>query len=106
MDAVKAYATGELTKAFESIGISAEDAWKSTVSAAKWALNYMIGFGTIAHRTIIAGFQLLPGAIGDAFYSAANLALTAIEKLVNGAIKGIALKDSPDPLSLGQLCTD
>ena len=91
MDAVKAYATGELTKAFESIGISAEDAWKSTVSAAKWALNYMIGFGTIAHRTIIAGFQLLPGAIGDAFYSAANLALTAIEKLVNGAIKGIAL---------------
>lgn len=91
MDAVKAYATGELTKAFESIGISAEDAWKSTVSAAKWALNYMIGFGTIAHRTIIAGFQLLPGAIGEAFYTTVNIALTAMEKLVNGAIKGIAM---------------
>ena len=89
MQTVKAYLEGELIKGFEAFGVTTNDVWNKTVNATKWALNYMIGAGTFAVRSLIAGFQTLPAALGDAFYSAVNLAIGAIEVLVNRALKGI-----------------
>lgn len=109
MDAVKSYATGELTKAFEEIGISAEDAWGKTMSAAKTALDFLIGYGTIAHRMVIASFQTLPGALGDIFYSGVNLAIAAINKLIEKSVQAVnffsrqANKILPDGMQVGEL---
>ena len=109
MDAVKSYATGELTKAFEAIGISAEDAWGKTMSAAKTALDFLIGYGTIAHRMVIASFQTLPGALGDIFYSGVNLAIAAINKLIEKSVQAVnffsrqANKILPDGMQVGEL---
>ena len=89
MQTVKSYLEGELIKGFEAFGVTTNDVWNKTVNATKWALNYMIGAGTLAVRSLIAGFQTLPAALGDAFYSAVNLAIGAIEVLVNRALKGI-----------------
>lgn len=111
MDAVKAYATGELTKAFESIGISAEDAWGKTMYAAKTALDFLIGYGTLPHRMIIAAFQTFPAALGDIFYSGVNLAITAINKLVEKSVQAVnffarqANKILPDDMQIGGLET-
>lgn len=89
MDAVKAYAVGELTKAFEAVGISAAVAWATTKSAAKSALDFLIGYGTLPHRLIIAAFQTFPAALGDIFYSGVNLAITAINKLVEKSVQAV-----------------
>lgn len=91
MQTVKSYLEGELIKGFEAFGVTTNDVWNKTVNATKWALNYIIGAGTFTVRSLISAFKTLPAALGDAFYSATNLAVAAIETLINRAIKGIAV---------------
>ena len=111
MDAVKAYAVGELTKAFEAVGISAAVAWATTKSAAKSALDFLIGYGTLPHRMIIAAFQTFPAAMGDIFYSGVNLAITAINKLVEKSVQAVnffaqqANKILPADMQVGSIGT-
>lgn len=55
----------------------------------KGAIEGIIGGFVGAVYAIKAGWALLPAALGDAAYTAANLVIAATEFLINGAIKGI-----------------
>lgn len=88
-DAVKAYVEEKLVAAFEFFGVSSEDVWGKVVNAAKWAINWLIGAATLAPRALIAAFQTLPAGIADAFYSAVNLGIGAINGLLRKAAEAV-----------------
>jgi len=54
----------------------------NTVKEAKAIVGAFVG----AYEAVVATWKMLPSAFGDATISAANLALTGLEKLINGAI--------------------
>lgn len=88
-DAVKAYLTGAMVKAFEYFGINAEDVWKSVVNVAKWAINWIIGVVSLFSRVAIAAFSTIGPAIGDAFYSGVNLAIRGLNFLIRKTIDAV-----------------
>ncbi|WP_257554151.1 hypothetical protein [Sphingobium sp. CFD-2] len=88
-DAAKAYLSGQLTPAFTFFGTTAEEVWKQVVNATKWAVNWMIGVATLPARNLLAAFNTLPAGIGDAFYSSVNIAIKAINWLVEKGVGAI-----------------
>jgi len=88
-DAAKAYLEGALTQAFQYFGMSAEDVWNKIVEITKWAINRIIGITALAPRNLIALFSGLPSAIGDAFYSGVNIAIKALNWLLEKGIGAI-----------------
>ncbi|GLT00133.1 hypothetical protein GCM10007897_15170 [Sphingobium jiangsuense] len=88
-DAAKNFLETQLTKAFAFFGTTSKDVWKDVVNVTKWGVNWIIGATTVIPRLWIATFKLLPGAIGDAFYSGVNIAIDAINWLVRKGVEGI-----------------
>lgn len=82
-----------LYKAFEG-PISAVRGWLT--KALDWttefvgkAVGYLVGGFVGAFRAIGATWKMIPAVIGDATISAVNIALGAINGLINGGIKGL-----------------
>lgn len=97
-DVVRDYLTNTLTKAFAFFGTSTGDVWATVVEYARKATNLLIGIVTIAPRALITAFQVIPAALGDIFYSGTNLAIGAINGLVEKAvtiINGFAVTVNP-----------
>lgn len=59
------------------------------ITAAKIGINAVVGGFVGGFNALSAVWSTLPAVIGDAAISAANAALSAIAKMVNGAISGI-----------------
>lgn len=85
-DAVSSFVSGQLTAAFEAMGLSLDDVFKGIYEAGKFAFNGIVASAVVVPRAIIAGFQALPAAIGDVFVSGANMAIHAI----NGLLAAVA----------------
>lgn len=88
-DLAKNYLTGQLSEAFKYFGTTSEEVWAWVTDAAKTAINFLIGVGSLAPRAIIAAFQTMPAAIADVFYSAVNFGIRGINGLIERAVSGI-----------------
>lgn len=88
-DALKAYLEGQLGKALESFGLKTSDVWASVVKYTKLGINLMIGSALSLPVALHDVLQRIPAAFGDAFYSAANLAIAAVNWLVEKAAAGV-----------------
>lgn len=62
---------------------------KATVDSVKDPINFIIGGFVGAYNTIRKTWSMLPAAIGDAVYQAANSTLAGVESMVNGVIARI-----------------
>lgn len=88
-DVVSEAVSDTVTAAFEQMGIDVAQVWDFVISATKGAINQMIAVATAAPRLIIDTYQLIPAAFGDAFYSAAQLAIDAINFLIQKTASGV-----------------
>lgn len=88
-DAAKNFLETQLTKAFAFFGTTSKDVWKDVVNVTKWGVNWIIGTVTLIPRTFIVAFRTFPAAIGDAFYSGVNIAIRAINWLVEKGVDAI-----------------
>ena len=59
------------------------------IAAAKSGINFIIGGFVGGYNTIKKTWSMLPAAIGDAAIQAANNAISAIDRMINKAIKSI-----------------
>lgn len=73
---------GPITWLQETIGT----AYDWVVEKVDWATGETIGLWFGAYRAVTATWSLLPSAMGDLAYSAANNTISAIEYMVNAAI--------------------
>lgn len=78
------------------IGPSVTSAWDTMKewlewigSAAKTGMNFFVGVHIGAFNAIAKTWKMLPSVMGDAFYSAVNAAIGAINVLVQKAIEGL-----------------
>ena len=74
-----------VTSAFKAMGINIGLVWDATVKATKMAINLIIATVVAVPKLIADTYRLIPAAFGDAFYSAANLAIKALNTLVKSA---------------------
>lgn len=100
---IKAAAGGALSYVANSLAAAAYEvaAWANGVAAQAAmaasglllailpAINKMIGAFVGAGKAIGIAFQAIPGVLGDAIKSAANLVISGVEQMVNKAIEGI-----------------
>lgn len=74
--------------------VTAVSTFMSTVfaqigNAAKGTFNLLIGAAVGSYRAIIATWQRWPAAIGDLFFSGVNMAIDAINSLVQKSVEGM-----------------
>jgi hypothetical protein len=81
--------TGPVQKAASVLGRAMSTVWDIIADGAKivGVTIYTVFVG--GYRAIVDTFKLLPAALGDAFYSAVNLAITAINKLTKAGIDAV-----------------
>ncbi len=80
-DVVKEAISSRVTAAFQAMGLDIGEVWEAVKKYTKIAINFIIGAATAVPRLIAATYDKIPAAFGDAFYSAANLAIDALNKL-------------------------
>jgi Prophage tail length tape measure protein len=80
-DVVKAAISERVTAAFKAMGLDIGGTWDDVVRYTRKAVNLMIGASLALPQLIRATYAKLPAAFGDAFYSAANLAIRALNEL-------------------------
>jgi hypothetical protein len=80
-DVVSGAVSGAVVSAFQAMGLDIGAVWESVKAYTKGAINFMIGASLAVPKVIAAAYQGIPAAFGDAFYSAANLAIEALNKL-------------------------
>lgn len=90
-DVIKEAISTRVTAAFEAMGIDIGNVWEDVKGYTKFAMNFVIGAAVALPKLIAATYQAIPAAFGDAFYSAANLAIAALNKLA---------QKSAEPLNL------
>lgn len=84
-------------------------AYEYVLSKAIWLIKETTGLFFGGYEAIKSTWSLLPGAMGDIVYQAANATIRGIEFLVNGAISRInalsslANKVLPESMQIGQL---
>ena len=88
-DAAKQFLENQLTKAFAFFGTTSKNVWQDVVKATKTGVNWIIGAITLIPRTWVASFKTFPAAIGEAFYSGVNIAIKAINWLVEKGVGAI-----------------
>ena len=81
--------SNQVNDALSRFGLTTDDVMSKAGEIAKRTANIMIGALTLAPRLAAAAFETLPGAIGDAFYSAVDIAVQAINSLLEKAVNGI-----------------
>ena len=84
-DVVRDYVGNQLTSAFATFGVTTGEVWQTVKAYTKNAVNFIIGATQAIPNLLAATWRLIPAAIGDAFYSAANLAIEGLNTLVRGA---------------------
>jgi Prophage tail length tape measure protein len=85
-DVVSNAISTKVTAAFEAMGVDIGAVWESVKTYTKGAINFMIGASLAVPKTIAATYDKIPAAFGDAFYSAANLAIDALNKLAQMSV--------------------
>lgn len=80
-DVISAAISSKVTGAFEAMGVDVGEVWESVKAYTKGAINFIIGANLALPRLIAATYDKIPAAFGDAFYSAANLAIEALNRL-------------------------
>lgn len=75
-----------VTAAFRAMGVEVDDVWAQAALAAKNAINFTIGAMTVLPQVIVSIYDKIGPAFGDAFYSAANLAIEALNTLARGSV--------------------
>jgi hypothetical protein len=88
-DTVKQYLEGELTSAFAAFGLTTEDVFDGIQAGGKFMMNTVIGSLVAIPKTAMVVFGALPGAVGDAFYSAVNLAIDAVNWLIEKSVGNV-----------------
>lgn len=88
-DVIRDGIKNQVTAAFQAMGLDTGKVWDDVVKYTRKAINIVIGIATLAPRTIIAAFKVLPAAIADIFYSSVNLAITAINSIVQKSVAAI-----------------
>lgn len=81
-DVVKEAISSRVTAAFEAMGLKIGDVWDFAVKVTKTAINLIIGASLAVPKLIAATYDKIGPAFGDAFYRAANLAIEALNWLV------------------------
>lgn len=81
-DVVAAAVSSTVTAAFEAMGIDIAKVWDFVVKATKMAMNLVIGATVAVPKIIAATYDKIGPAFGDAFYRAANIAIEALNWLV------------------------
>lgn len=71
-----------VTAAFKAMGLDVGTVWDNVVEFTRKAINLIIGVGTLAPRTLITAFQVLPAAIADIFFSTVNNAIGSLNGLL------------------------
>lgn len=111
-DVIKKAIKTQVSAAFEAMGIDTAKVWSNVVEYTRKAVNIIIGAATLAPRTIITAFRVLPSGIADAFYSAVNFGIRAINGLLERSVSAInSFLDAVNPilekagLSIGRLTT-
>jgi hypothetical protein len=84
-DVISAAVQSQLTAAFEAMGVDVGAVWDWIVEKSKQAANFIIGAVVVVPRTIAATYGMIGPAIGDAFYSGVNLAIDALNALLDAA---------------------
>jgi hypothetical protein len=90
-DVISDYLSNKLTAAFAYFGTTTGDVWEKVKLYTKNAINFVIGAVDVVPKVIAATYDKIPAAFGDAFYSAANLAIAALNKMVQMAAAPINL---------------
>lgn len=90
-DVIKNGITNTVTRAFQAMGLDVGAVWDSVVEMTRKAVNIIIGLATFTPRAFVTAFEVLPAAIGDIFYSAANFAIQGINNLT---VKATAILNS------------
>jgi hypothetical protein len=75
----------------EAVGKLFGDIYQAVVNGANWAAGSFIGAWVGSFNAIGAVWKAFPGVIGEAVIGAANLAIGAVEQMVNTAIDRINL---------------
>jgi len=88
-DAIKAGISEKVVAAFEAMGLDIGAVWESVKSYTKAAINAVIGWVVVVPKLIADTYDKIPAAFGDAFYSAANLAIQALNWLIEKAAAGV-----------------
>lgn len=90
-DVVKASLESEVTAAFQSMGLDVKAVWDFIVKATKSAINFIIGANLVVPKVISAVYSKIGPAIADGFYSAANLAIRALNWMVQASAEPLNL---------------
>jgi hypothetical protein len=80
-DVIKTALADEITANFKAMGLDIGEVWEAVKRYTKSAINFMIAVTTAVPRMIMASYDKIPAAFGDAFYSAANVAIEALNRL-------------------------
>ena len=88
-DVIRDGISNKVTAAFKAMGYDVGDVWDNVVKFTRKAINIVIGVATLAPRMIIQAFSVLPAAIADTFYSSVNLALVALNSLIQKSVGAI-----------------
>lgn len=81
-DVVSNAVSSTVTSAFQAMGLDIGEVWESVKKYTKAAINFIIGAALAVPKLIAATYDKIGPAFGDAFYSAANIAIEALNWLV------------------------
>ena len=88
-DVIRDAISSKVTAAFKAMGYDVGEVWDNVVKYTRKAINIVIGVATLAPRLISQAFSVLPAAIADSFYSSVNLAIVAINSIVQKSVAAI-----------------
>lgn len=84
-DVISEAISSKVTGAFQAMGIDVGEVWESVKGYTKGAINFIIGASMAVPKLISATYDKIPAAFGDAFYSAANIAIEALNMLARAS---------------------
>jgi len=88
-DVVRDALSSQVTAAFQAMGLDIGEVWEAVKRYTKAAINFIISANVAVPRLILATYDKIPAAIGDAFYSAANLAIKALNWLIQKSASAV-----------------
>lgn len=88
-DAIASHLNEKFGPAFKWAADIAGKAWEFIAESAKKSVNFVIGATAVIPKVIAAVLSKIPAAFGDAFYSAANLAIKGVNWLIQKASSAV-----------------
>lgn len=88
LDAVAAFASDQVTAAFQSMGLDVDEVLQSASDGVRNWVNAIVGQWVFAARASIAAWQTFPGAFMEFVVDAANGAIAYLEGMLN---RGVSL---------------